>query len=125
MAKSDRVLEDIGISRDLLQKGTDYWPWALIESQPVQAVPAAATPRLSRREERQAIRALRALSDRELLDMGITRGTIAHSVRYGRPADIEAAKRARQPVVAATEIKPVAASEPVQPIEQPERLQAA
>ena len=87
LGKSDRLLEDMGISRDLLEKGVDHWPWTLIESQPVAAVQPVR--KLSRREERRAIRALQGLSDRELLDIGITRGNIAHAVRYGRWRDAD------------------------------------
>jgi uncharacterized protein YjiS (DUF1127 family) len=125
LGKSNRVLEDIGISRDLLEKGTEFWPWTLVESQPAQVAEAAPVARLSRREERRAIRTLRALSDRELLDMGITRGTIVHAVRHGRPADVEAARVARQPAVIPTAIQPTTLHQPEQPVEQAERLQAA
>jgi len=39
--------------------------------------------KLSRSERRRAIAELRGLSDSQLKDIGITRGSIAHSVTYG------------------------------------------
>ncbi len=121
MGKSDRLLADIGISRALLEKGIDHWPWTLGESDVVQLAPKPVVKQ-NRREERRAIRALRALSDRELSDMGITRGSIAHAVRYGRPRDNEVAKLAK-PVVMPTTLKPADKAVAEQPVA--ERLQAA
>lgn len=37
------------------------------------------------REERQAINALRAMSDHQLKDIGLSRTDIVHAVRTGRP----------------------------------------
>ena len=43
--------------------------------------------KVSRSERRRAIAELRSLSDDQLRDMGITRGTISQSVKYGRDID--------------------------------------
>jgi len=43
--------------------------------------------KVSRSERRRAIAELRSLSDDQLRDIGITRGTISQSVKYGRDID--------------------------------------
>ena len=43
--------------------------------------------KVSRLERRRAMAELRGLSDSQLKDIGITRGDIKHSVKYGRDAD--------------------------------------
>ena len=43
--------------------------------------------KVSRSERRRAVAELRSLSDDQLRDMGITRGTISQSVKYGRDID--------------------------------------
>ena len=43
--------------------------------------------KVGRAERRRAIAELRSLSDSQLKDLGITRGCIGHSVRYGRDLD--------------------------------------
>jgi len=43
--------------------------------------------KVGRAERRRAIAELRSLSDSQLRDLGITRGSISHSVRYGRDID--------------------------------------
>lgn len=98
LAQSNRTLQDLGFSRTLLEAGTSYWPWQTEEYQP-QNVAGSET---SKRDEAKAIRELRALSDRELNDLGITRGTIVEVVRNGRPG-ID---------------KPVAASQVQRPVPQ-------
>jgi hypothetical protein len=44
----DEILQQAGISRQLLQRGTDYWPWQITEdAQPqaaVQSAPRAVSP---------------------------------------------------------------------------------
>lgn len=80
--QSDRTLQDLGISRTLLQQGNHQWPWQNEEEE--QPAPARRRT-VSRREEAKAIRTLRALSNRELSDIGISRGSIIDSVRNGRP----------------------------------------
>lgn len=44
------------------------------------------TPRMSRRAKRRAIAELRGLSDNQLKDIGIDRGSITHSVMHGKPS---------------------------------------
>jgi len=84
MTQSARSLEDMGISRHLLAQGVDAWPWRDGEEQPL---PTRITTASKRREEKRAIRELRAMSTAELSDMGITRGGIVAAVRYGRRDD--------------------------------------
>ena len=43
--------------------------------------------KISRTERRRAIAELRSLSDSQLKDLGITRGCISHTVKYGRDMD--------------------------------------
>jgi len=43
--------------------------------------------KVSRSERRRAIAELRSLSDDQLRDIGITRGTISQCVKYGRDID--------------------------------------
>ena len=73
--KSDRVLEDMGFSRTLLNAGVSQWPWRIDDEN---------TPIITPKVEAHAISQLQAMSDRELFDLGITRGTIEESVRHGR-----------------------------------------
>ena len=42
---------------------------------------------MGRAERRRAIAELRSLSDSQLKDLGITRGSITHSVQHGRDLD--------------------------------------
>ncbi len=46
--------------------------------------------RISRADTRKAIAELRGLSDAQLRDIGIDRGSIIHSVKYGKPTDYAA-----------------------------------
>jgi len=76
---SDRMLEDAGFSRELLEKGVSAWPWT------VESVNDLPTPiNHTKQCTQHAIKELEAYSDRELHDLGITRGTINHAVRQGR-----------------------------------------
>ena len=52
--------------------------------QPSPAKLEAKARKVARAAEKTAIKELRALSDAELRDLGITRGNIAEVVRYGR-----------------------------------------
>lgn len=79
LAMSDRSLADIGVSRELLERG--IWPWP--EQPAVERVRAQRQPTLAQR--RQAIRELRSLSDRELDDLGLSRTGIVDAVNHGRP----------------------------------------
>ncbi len=78
--RGDRFLEDVGISRELLEAGVHAWPWRVDGS----ASPAEPV-REGRRGLRQAIRELNAYSDRELADLGLARADIPRAVLYGRP----------------------------------------
>ncbi len=77
MGLTDRQLDDAGISRYLLNQGVDAWPWR--EQEGVARQPA----RLNSKEIDSAIRELSRMSNRELRDIGIDRGTIRHSVLHG------------------------------------------
>ncbi|MBX2836830.1 MAG: DUF1127 domain-containing protein [Gammaproteobacteria bacterium] len=79
--QSDRTLEDLGISRALLEQGTDAWPWREKADQPQ---PEAAFTNAAVMSEAQAIKELSNYSDRELHDLGINRGSIEEAVRKGR-----------------------------------------
>jgi uncharacterized protein YjiS (DUF1127 family) len=46
--------------------------------------------RVSRAETRRAIAELRGLSDAQLRDIGIDRGSIIYSVKHGKPTDYAA-----------------------------------
>jgi len=82
--KSPRALEDMGIDPYLLQQGVDAWPWREGE---VQAKPARVAAVAKTREQRRAIRELRSMSNAELSDLGISRGSIVDAVTHGRPMD--------------------------------------
>ena len=82
LSQGNAVLEDLGISRDLLESGLSAWPWKVAVDQPA---PMAITPKSSRREQNRAIRVLRAFSDKELRDIGVSRDSIIDAVRNGRP----------------------------------------
>ena len=77
---SDRQLEDMGISRHLLTKGVDEWPWRELEEQP-NTVPA--TSALTSTEIKKAVRELSAMSDQQLRDIGVDRGSIRYAVSHG------------------------------------------
>lgn len=86
---SDRQLDDAGISREMLLKGTSEWPWRVVEqslpSQKESAFPrlATASTPVTGNEYQQAVKDLEKMSDRDLHDLGITRGEIKHAVMYG------------------------------------------
>ena len=87
---SDRQLEDAGISRDLLLQGTKAWPWRVEDQQttPLTDEQLAQLNQLTpspvhNSEYSQAVIELERMTDRELLDMGISRGEIPHAVRHG------------------------------------------
>jgi len=76
LSMSDRQLEDVGISRDLLSRGVSYWPWreqAASNYQPKQQ-------KMTTTEINQAISELSDMSDKELWDLGINRGSIRQAV---------------------------------------------
>jgi len=75
---SDRQLEDVGISRDLLLQGVSQWPWR------ADAVISTDQPeKLSTAEINKAIRELSDMTDKELWDLGIARGSIRQVVTNG------------------------------------------
>lgn len=80
-----RVLADIGYSRELLEAGVRDWPWKA----PVEPAEGLGRlnprPRLSEAAYATAIAELKASSDADLLDLGISRGRIEDAVRHGRP----------------------------------------
>lgn len=74
---SDRQLEDVGLSRDLLSRGIDYWPWRDESG----AEPRSNQPaKMTSAEINRAIRELSNMSDKELRDMGVSRGSIRQIV---------------------------------------------
>lgn len=81
MTQDDRTLEDMGISRHLLLQGVDAWPWREGE---VAVVPQRASKLANSRKEKRAIHELRAMTNAELNDIGISRSGIVDAVRYGR-----------------------------------------
>jgi hypothetical protein len=75
----DRMLADNGFSRELLEKGVRGWPWRIpVEPELTQCNKAELAA------QSQAIADLDSLSDTELQDLGITRGTIEQAVVFGR-----------------------------------------
>lgn len=84
--KSPRALEDMGIDLYLLNQGVEAWPWRTGE---VPATPARAVAVSKSREQRRAIRELRSMSNAELSDIGITRGSIVDAVKHGRAMEKE------------------------------------
>ena len=90
-----RVLADIGISRELLEWGVGAWPWRMQQDD----VPAPYIP--SRTVVKQAVAELSAYTDRELNDLGLTRGGIEDAVVYGR-VGIERRRAIEHPGVTAS-----------------------
>jgi uncharacterized protein YjiS (DUF1127 family) len=78
---SDRTLEDLGFSRALLSQGIQSWPWKSnmegINNSPSQS---------KSNEIKAAIRELQSYNDRDLADLGISRGEIVDIVKNGRAA---------------------------------------
>ncbi len=90
LRRSDRQLEDIGVSRELLRRGAKAWPWRIAgNSSAVLAAAGQARPvvveSLSEREIARAIAELNQYTDSELHELNLTRRDIPHAVRYGRP----------------------------------------
>ena len=79
LRSSDRLLEDAGFSRELLQKGVDAWPWRSSDS-----APELRPIQLDKLTLKRAVHELKSYSDQDLHDLGITRGTITESVVNGR-----------------------------------------
>jgi uncharacterized protein YjiS (DUF1127 family) len=81
----DRQLEDAGLCAALVRGGIEYYPWRVNEPAiPLpNHKPKHKTVGLSRRELRRAEAELRALTNKELADLGLSRGNIPYAVRYG------------------------------------------
>ena len=78
LSLDDRMLEDAGFSRELLEQGIKAWPWRTLQDQPtVDQAP-------SRKDLEHAASTLRSFSDKELRDLGIGRGEIGYVVQHGR-----------------------------------------
>ena len=73
-----RFLVEHGYSPELMKKGLAGWPWRLEETSQVKNA-------VSEEQARTAEAELRAYSDAELADLGISRSQIPYAVRYGRP----------------------------------------
>jgi len=79
----DRRLADIGYSRALLEVGVSAWPWRLLAD--AATAPMPRMRRLGEADYAEAIAELKASSDADLRDLGISRAGIEDAVRYGRP----------------------------------------
>jgi len=87
LAQNDRLLEDAGFSRELLELGNRAWPWRVDDGLTAATVFRPEHERLAVRERAvlDATRELSRLSDAELADLDIARSDIADAVRHGRP----------------------------------------
>jgi uncharacterized protein YjiS (DUF1127 family) len=91
LALDDRLLKDVGVSRELLLQGISAWPWREVEvetaSVPKQKKIVNVYSLVNEKEQeiQQAIKELKTYSARELADLGITHGDIEFVVRNGRP----------------------------------------
>ena len=79
-----RTLEDMGFSRELLEAGTDAWPWRL-EAEANIGYTGNYKPYRKSLGYRQAVSELQAYSDTELADLGLRRSDIEYAVQNGRP----------------------------------------
>ena len=101
LGMSDRQLEDFGFSRELIIEGVSAWPWRMdsvadaiaagtnLKAEGLSIAPVVsqvATPKVTRRKIRKAVKELSSYSDRELAELGVNRNNIEEVVRYGRPA---------------------------------------
>ena len=97
---SDRQLQDFGFSREMLIEGVSAWPWRIdtvadavaagtdLTKEGISVAPVVsqiATPKVSKRKIRKAVKELSSYSDRELAELGVSRNNIEEVVRYGRP----------------------------------------
>src|SRR5215468_9723814 len=76
------LLADAGFSRALLEEGVRAWPWTVPEEPPASIESAARN--LTASDYLAAITELESYTDADLQDLGLSRGMIGHSVRYGR-----------------------------------------
>ena len=78
---TDRQLEDVGISRALLNQGIASWPWR--EDYTTHAELTKQPARMKATEISKAINELSRMTDKQLRDIGVSRGTIRQSVEHG------------------------------------------
>lgn len=81
LGSSDRLLEDMGFSRELLLQGVSAWPWRVDGEHNEARIYSIFNE--YEKEIRQAISELESYSDRELADIGIARCDIESVVRDG------------------------------------------
>lgn len=92
LRSSDRLLEDVGISRELLEIGVKAWPWhqpewslpSLNFNQSDEATAVIVLQNHSDMDDATAMRELQRYSDKELHDLGISRSAIPEAVIFGR-----------------------------------------
>jgi uncharacterized protein YjiS (DUF1127 family) len=95
----DRLLFDIGYSRELLEDGVRSFPWR-IPAEPEKrfawtySTVFAAREAVTEAELEEAVEALAAYNDAELRDLELTRDSIDSAVRHGRPGYPEAQPKA-------------------------------
>jgi uncharacterized protein YjiS (DUF1127 family) len=90
-----RLIEDAGLSRELLHQGIGSWPWRLKDE--AEALEASRAANYAAKAEKRAIQELSAMSDKELADLAISRGDIKNVVRFGRgEIDTDLAARDKQ-----------------------------
>lgn len=82
---SDRQLEDVGISRMLLRQGIASWPWR--DDADATAGLTSQPGKMKAKDINKAIRELSRMSDQQLRDIGISRGTIRQAVQHGRSSN--------------------------------------
>lgn len=75
---SDRMLADAGFSRELLEVGVKAWPWRATTDENLPPM------ELSHIGNRQVVGELESYTDKELSDLGVSRGTIQEAVLLGR-----------------------------------------
>lgn len=77
LRSSDRMLDDAGFSRELLESGVKAWPWH-------KPAPPLKPLDFQQVGNAAAIRELQTYSDKDLNDLGISRGSIPEAVIFGR-----------------------------------------
>lgn len=86
LTMSDRQLEDVGISRALLVQGVKQWPWREdLTTQNVSQPRVEQPGKFKAAQISKAIRELSDMSDSQLRDIGIDRGSIRHAAKHGVP----------------------------------------
>jgi len=89
-----RLLADAGFSRELVEAGVRAWPWRA-SAEPAEGLGSLRFGRRPREADyRAAIAELESYSDTDLLDLGLSRGSIPEAVRNGRPGFPEDQRRA-------------------------------